>query len=259
MPPTADMTQPPAVRIVGLRHRYPDGQDALGGVDLRISVGERVAIIGPNGAGKSTLLRHFNGLLRATAGRLWIMGHEVIPANFAAVRRLVGFVFQDPNDQLFSPTVAEDVAFGPLHLGLPLADVAARVQHAMAQVGRPGFEQRAPQRLSSGEKRLVALATVLSYDAELLVLDEPGTALDPRNRRRLISLLGALSNTLIVATHDLDLAWETCDRAVVLSGGKIAHDGPARELLADADLLERAGLELPLRLQRDARGASRQP
>jgi energy-coupling factor transporter ATP-binding protein EcfA2 len=248
MPPPAR----PAVRVAGLQHRYPDGQDALGGVDLQIEVGQRVAIIGPNGAGKSTLLRHFNGLLRPTGGRLWILGHDVIPANFPAVRRLVGFVFQDPNDQLFSPTVLEDVAFGPLHLGLPLANVAARVQRALAQVGLPGFEHRVPQRLSSGEKRLVALATVLSYDPQLLVLDEPGTALDPRNRRRLINLLAALTTTLVVATHDLDLAWETCHRAVVLSAGKIAHDGPAREILTDASLLEQAGLELPLRLQHDA-------
>ncbi|MGD8450589.1 MAG: ABC transporter ATP-binding protein [Phycisphaerae bacterium] len=239
-----------ALRIEGLQHRYPDGNDALRGVDLEVPCGQRVALVGPNGAGKSTLLRHLNGLLAPTAGRLWVMGREVVPANFAEVRRRVGYVFQDANDQLFSPSVLEDVAFGPLHLGLPLEEVGRRVRQALAAVGLTGFEGRAPQKLSAGEKRLVALATVLSYDADVLVLDEPSTALDPRNRRRLLKLLMSLSGTQVVATHDLDLAWELCERAVLLAGGQVVADGPAREILADAGRLQASGLELPLRLQR---------
>ena len=235
-----------AIRIKALAHRYPDGNNALCGVDLTIQSGQRVALVGPNGAGKSTLVRHLNGLLTPTAGRLFISGLEVVPANYTAVRRRVGFVFQDPNDQLFCPTVLDDVAFGPLHLGLPIEEVIERVQAALRRVGLPGFERRVPQRLSAGEKRLVAIATVLSYEPEILVLDEPSAALDPRNRRRLIELLKGIGGTQLVATHDLDLAWELCERAVLLAGGRVLSDGPATTVLSDRQLLESAGLELPL-------------
>lgn len=238
-----------AIRVEQLKHRYPDGNEALDGVDLEVRCGERVALVGPNGAGKSTLLRHLNGLLTPTHGRVWVMGQEVIPANYAAVRRRVGYVFQDSNDQLFCPSVLEDVAFGPLHLELPLEQVAQRVKRALAAVGLAGFESRVPQRLSAGEKRLVSLATVLSYDADVLVLDEPGTSLDPRNRRRLMGLLAGLDGTQLVATHDLDLAWELCRRVVLLAEGRVVADGPARQVLSDRKLLETSGLELPLRLQ----------
>lgn len=238
-----------ALRVERLCHRYPDGTEALRGVDLAVAPGERVALIGPNGAGKSTLLRHLNGLLRPTGGRVVVWGRPVEPRCYAEVRRRIGYVFQDPNDQLFSPTVLEDVAFGPLHLGLPLEEVARRVRRSLERVGLAGFEARAPHRLSAGQQRLVALATVLSYDPSILVLDEPGTWLDPRRRRGLIALLGELGGTQLLATHDLDLAWEMCDRAVLLSEGRIVADAPARELLADQVRLERFGLELPLRLQ----------
>jgi cobalt/nickel transport system ATP-binding protein len=237
-----------AIRVEALCHRYPDGNQALCGVDLTIGRGERVALVGPNGAGKSTLVRHLNGLLTPTAGRLFISGLEVIPANYAAVRRRIGFVFQDANDQLFCPTVLDDVAFGPLHLGLPVGQVIERVQRALARVGLPGFERRVPQKLSAGEKRLAAIATVLSYEPEILVLDEPSTALDPRNRRRLINLLQEIGGTQLVATHDLDLAWELCERAVLLAGGRVVIDAPTRTVLLDRLLLESNGLELPLSL-----------
>ena len=240
----------PAIAIVQLRHRYPDGNEALSGINLEVQSGERVALVGPNGAGKSTLLRHLNGLLLPTAGRIFINGLPVIAANFTEVRRRVGYVFQDSNDQLFSPTVLEDVAFGPLHLGLPLEQVARRVKTALAEVGLSGFEHRVPQRLSAGEKRLVSLATVLSYEADVLILDEPSTALDPRNRRRLIHLLAGLGGTQLIATHDLDLAWELCQRVIVLAAGAVVRDGPAHDILSDRELLEASGLELPLRLQR---------
>ncbi len=237
----------PVIEVCRLRQRYPDGNEALCGVDLQIPAGQRVALVGPNGAGKSTLLRHLNGLLAPTAGRVMVAGLEVVPANYTAVRRKIGFVFQDPNDQLFCPTVLEDVAFAPLHLDLPLAEVAARARRALAQVGLSEFESRAPQKLSAGERRLAAIATVLSYDPAILVLDEPSAALDPRNRRRLIELLARLGGTQLIATHDLDLAWELCERAVLLADGCIVADAPTRDLLSDRPLLESHGLELPLR------------
>jgi energy-coupling factor transporter ATP-binding protein EcfA2 len=239
---------PAAIRVERLHHRYPDGNEALRGVDLEVRAGERVALVGPNGAGKSTLLRHLNGLLVPTAGRMWVMGIEVAPPAYVEIRRRIGYVFQDPNDQLFCPSVLEDVAFGPLHLGLPLEQVAQRVQRALAAVGLSGFEHRAPARLSAGEQRLVALATVLSYDAEILLLDEPTMALDPSNRRRLIRLLAGLGGTQLIATHDLDLAWDLCSRCVLLSAGKAIAGGATHDLLADRALLEAHGLELPLRL-----------
>lgn len=239
-----------AILVEGLYHQYPDGVQALRGVDLQVRRGERVAVVGPNGAGKSTLLRHLNGLLQPTDGRVAVMGLEVSPPSYVEVRRRLGYVFQDSNDQLFSPTVLEDVAFGPMHLGLPLEQVAGRVRLALARVGLDGFGARVPQRLSAGEKRLVALATVLSYGAEILVLDEPSTALDPRNRRRIINLLRELEGTQLIATHDLDLAWELCPRAALLADGRIVADGDTRTILADRDLLAAHGLELPLRLQR---------
>lgn len=236
------------LRVVGLHHRYPDGNEALRGVDMELRAGERVAIVGPNGAGKSTLLRHLIGLLEPTAGEVYVAGRKVVPANYREVRRQIGYVFQDPNDQLFCPTVLEDVAFGPLHLGLPVEQVLQRVRAALARLGLAGFEQRVPQHLSAGQKRLVALATVLAYEPQILVLDEPSASLDPRNRRRLINLLLELSGTQLIATHDLDLAWEVCPRVIVMDAGRIVRDGPARQILSDRQLLESAGLELPLRL-----------
>lgn len=239
---------PMAICCEKLVHRYPDGRQALDGVSFSIQMSQRVALIGPNGAGKSTLLRHLNGLLRPTSGRILVLGQEVRPETFREIRRQIGFVFQDPNDQLFCPTVLEDVAFGPLHLDLALPEVVERARAALARVGLRDFEARAPHRLSAGEQRLVSLATVLSYAPPILVLDEPSTMLDPRNRRRLIQLLANLDGTQIIATHDLDLVWDLCARAVLLAGGRVVADGCAREILANRALLEANGLELPLRL-----------
>jgi cobalt transport protein ATP-binding subunit len=240
---------PAAIALERVCFRYPDGVEALRDVSLNVRHGERVALVGPNGSGKSTLLRQLNGLLTPTSGRVTVMGVRVARENLTPVRRRVGYVFQDPDDQLFCPTVLEDVAFGPLHLGLPTREVLQCVRQALALVGLSGYEARVPQRLSAGEKALVALATVLSYSADVLVLDEPSAALDPRNRRRLLGVLDGLERTQLIATHDLDFAWEHCRRAVLLADGRVAADGPAGEILTDRALLERHGLELPLLLQ----------
>jgi cobalt/nickel transport system ATP-binding protein len=238
-----------AVSIERLCFCYPDGVEALRDVNLRIESGERVALVGPNGSGKSTLLRQLTGLLSPTSGQLSVMGLPLTRENLIEVRRRVGYVFQDADDQLFCPTVLEDVAFGPLHLGLPIEEVIRRVRDSLALVGLSGQERRVPQKLSSGEKTLVALATVLSYSADILVLDEPSASLDPRNRRRVMGVLAKLGGTLLIATHDLDLAWELCERTVLLADGKVAADGKTRELLVQRELLEAHGLELPLMLQ----------
>jgi energy-coupling factor transporter ATP-binding protein EcfA2 len=240
---------PPAVRLEAVSFRYPDGAEALRDVSLDLQVGQRVALVGPNGSGKSTLLRQLIGLLTPTAGQVWVLGLPVTGDNLTAVRRRVGYVFQDADDQLFCPTVLEDVAFGPLHLDLPLDEVVRRVREALARVGLTGLERRVPQKLSAGEKTLVALATVLSYSAEVLLLDEPSASLDPRNRRRVMGVLASLDGTQLIATHDLDLAWDLCERTVLLAEGRIVADGPTRELLCRRELLEAHGLELPLALQ----------
>ena len=247
--PASGPPQHAAIQLEGVVHRYPDGVEALRGVDVDIRVGERVALAGPNGSGKSTLLRQLNGLLTPTAGRVTILGRPVSAKNLTHIRRQVGYVFQDADDQLFCPTVLEDVAFGPLHLGLPVEEVLGRVREALRLVGLSQFEQRVPQKLSAGEKSLVALASVLSYGADVLALDEPSAALDPRNRRRLMGILACLPQTQLIATHDLDLAWELCPRTVLLDQGRVVADGPTRVLLADRALLEKHGLELPLMLQ----------
>jgi len=245
--------QSTAVLLEGVRFTYPDGVEALRGVDCRVGIGERVALVGPNGSGKSTLLRLLTGLLTPAAGRVAVMGRPVIRENLVDIRRTIGYVFQDPDDQLFSSTVLDDVAFGPLHLGLDTAEVLTRVRRALEMVGLSRYERRVPQRLSAGEKSLVALATVLSYSPDVLALDEPSAALDPRHRRRVMGVLAGVGGTQLIATHDLDLAWELCGRTVLLSEGRIVADGPTRSLLSDSATLERHGLELPLLLQGGAR------
>ena len=224
----------------GLRFRYPNGVLGLDGVDLRVAPGERVAVLGPNGAGKTTLMLHLNGLLRGE-GQLDVAGI----ADPRELRAAVGLVFQDPDDQLFMPTVAEDVAFGPLNLGLARDDVRARVAAALAAVRMEHVLDRAPHQLSLGERRRVAVATVLAMQPRLLVLDEPSANLDPRARRELLEVLDAIDRTMLVVTHDLPFAARLCERAVILSGGRIVADGPCREVLADQDLLAAHDLELP--------------
>ncbi|SEO89719.1 energy-coupling factor ABC transporter ATP-binding protein [Trujillonella endophytica] len=236
---------PPSLLVEDVAYAYPDGHQALFGVDLRIDPGERVALLGPNGAGKTTLVLHLNGVLRGGRGRVAVAGLPVEKRTLQEVRRRVGVVFQDPDDQLFMPTVGEDVAFGPRNLGLPEVEVAARVAAALAQVGMAGVADRPPHHLSFGQRRRVAVATVLSMHPEVLVLDEPSSNLDPAGRRELAEVLTGLPVTMLMVTHDLPYALQLCPRSVVLDGGVVVADGPTRELLADADLLGRHRLELP--------------
>jgi len=242
---------PPAIEITGLSYAYPDGTRALRGVQLTVKAGESVGLIGPNGAGKSTLLLHLNGSLANPKGeRVRIFGLPVVRPNLREVRRRVGLVFQDPEDQLFSPTVFEDVAFGPLNLGHAGEELRARVRRALKSVGiPPELEGHLAEHLSYGEKRRIAIATVLAMDAQILALDEPSSNLDPAARRALIALLIELPLTKLVATHDLELALEVCRRAVLIDGGRIVADGPIGEVLGDAALMAAHRLEVPLSLR----------
>jgi len=233
------------VEIEHLHYAYPDGYEALHGVDMRVGRGEKVALVGPNGAGKSTLLLHLNGINRPGHGSVHVGGIVVAGDGIKRARSEVGLVFQDPDDQLFSPTVFADVAFGPLHMGLPEDQIHDRVERALAAVGMSGFERRLPHHLSLGQRKRVALATVLSMDPSVLAFDEPSAGLDPRGRRQLIELLRTLSQTVIVATHDMRLVAEALLRTVVMDGGLIVADGPTDEILADEILLSRHGLERP--------------
>jgi cobalt/nickel transport system ATP-binding protein len=232
-----------AIEASGLRFRYPNGVTGLDGVDLTVRHGERVAVLGPNGAGKTTLMLHLNGLL-AGEGSLSVAGVDVRGGDTRALRARVGLVFQDPDDQLFMPTVREDVAFGPLNLGAN--DVTARVEAALRTVRMLDAADRAPHQLSLGQRRRVAIATVLAMDPRLLVLDEPSASLDPRSRRELLEMLGRLEQTMLVVTHDLLFAAELCERAVILSAGRIVADGPCLDILRDEELLAAHDLELPL-------------
>jgi cobalt/nickel transport system ATP-binding protein len=239
----------PALEVIGLDFRYPDGRHALRGVDLTIGAGERLALLGPNGAGKTTLALHLNGILRSGQGVIRVGGVELTDDTVGSIRRLVGLVFQDPNDQLFMPTVAEDVAFGPANLGIRGHDLEERVRQTLDMVGAPDLGHRVPHHLSGGEKRLAAIATVLAMRPEIVVFDEPGSGLDPAGRRELIVNLDSLDVTQIVITHDLPLALELCARAVVMDAGRVVADLPIRELLGDPTLLSRHRLELPYGFQ----------
>lgn len=238
-------TTVPSLVVRGLAYAYPDGHQALYGVDLTIARGERVALLGPNGAGKTTLVLHLNGILTAGAGTVEVAGLPVAKEHLREIRRRVGIVFQDPDDQLFMPTVREDVAFGPANLGLRGAALEERVQHALARVGMAGFADRPPHHLSYGQRRRVAVATVLAMEPEILVLDEPSSNLDPASRRELAEVLRSLDVTVLMVTHDLPYALELCPRATVLAGGVVVADGSTRELLLDRDLMAAHRLELP--------------
>jgi cobalt/nickel transport system ATP-binding protein len=256
-----------AIHIRGLCHRYPNGKVALEGLDLRVAHGERVAILGPNGAGKTTLMLHLNGLLSAGSGALEVAGLDVCKQTLPALRARVGLVFQDPDDQLFMPTVREDVAFGPINMKLPRVEVEARVANALAAVRMEHAIDRAPHQLSQGERRRVAIATVMAMDPQLLVLDEPSANVDPRARRELLELLAGIDRTMLVVTHDLPFAAEICERAIILAEGRIVADGDTREILGDQPLLAAHDLELPAGLDLDrielrtrpSREASRSP
>ena len=231
-----------AVEVMGLRFAYPDGVEALRGVNLAVRRGEKVALLGPNGAGKSTLLLHLNGVLRGT-GQVRIGDVVLRHETLAQVRAQVGLVFENPDDQLFSTTVLEDVAYGPLYMGLSPEQVLERARRALAQVSMTGFEERSPHRLSLGQKKRIAIATVLSMEPAILALDEPTAGLDPRARRQLIHLLRELPQTMIVSTHDIPLVRELLPRTVVMDGGVIVADGETRAILSDSALLATHGLE----------------
>jgi cobalt/nickel transport system ATP-binding protein len=237
------------VEAQDLCYAYPDGTPALRGVSFRITHGESVGIIGANGAGKSTLLLHLNGVLTPTSGAVRVGGLEVTRKTLARVRRAVGMVFQDPDDQLFMPTVRDDVAFGPLNMGLTSAEVDERVRSALETVGCVDLAERPPYRLSGGQKRAAAIATVLAMSPDILALDEPTSGLDPWGRRRLLELLAGFAHTKVIAAHDLDMILCLCKRVIVLREGLVAADGPAADILRDEALLADSHLEKPPCLQ----------
>ena len=240
----------PVLDVHGLAFAYPDGHQALFGVDLHVHQGERVALLGPNGAGKTTLVLHLNGILggggtHANAGSVTISGLPVEKQNLKEIRRRVGIVFQDPDDQLFLGTVRQDVAFGPANLGLKGAELDDRVEHALTQVGMFEYADRPPHHLSFGQRRRVAVATVLAMQPEILVLDEPSSNLDPASRRELADIVRSLDVTVLMVTHDLPYAMELCPRSVVLSDGTVVADGATYDILTNDELMRAHRLELP--------------
>jgi energy-coupling factor transporter ATP-binding protein EcfA2 len=267
-PPTENQQGSPAVRVRDLEYRYPDGHEALRGVNLEIREGESVALVGPNGAGKSTLLLHLNGLLPGKrrdeiihhhglgfSGKngtrtpnVWVDGLEVNTRHAPEVRRKVGLLFQDPDDQLFCATVLDDVAFGPLNMGKSKTEARELAMTCLARVELHHLADRPPHHLSFGERKRVCLAGVLACQPSVLVLDEPTANLDPRGRRTFIHLIAGLLSTKLIATHDLEMVLEICPRTVLLDGGRVIADGPSREILGDEHLIESHGLELPLSL-----------
>lgn len=237
-----------AIEVDRLSYRYHDGTQALSGVSFRIEATERVALLGPNGSGKSTLLLHLNGILPDTSkhdGAVRVLDQAVTADTLERIRQHVGLLFQDPDDQLFCPTVEEDVGFGPRQLGLTESEVAERVKRTLAQVGLKGYEHRATHHLSQGEKRRACLAGVLACAPSVLVLDEPTSDLDPRGRREFKELLRGIPATTVIATHDLELVVELCTRAIVLDQGRVVAEGPVAQLLNDEELMLRHGLERP--------------
>lgn len=270
--PGQDSASPPAsaIEVQCLAYAYPDGRTALRDISFSVAVGESIALAGPNGAGKSTLLMHLNGLLpdagrglghghgvslgdgklaKAGMGSIRIHGREIKPKNLPEIRKLVGLVFQDPDDQLFSVSVLEDVAFGPLNLGMSRQEARRIAVESLARTGMAEALDRPPRHLSYGERKRVALAGVLACGPSVLALDEPSANLDPRARRQFINLLKDLEATKLIATHDLEMALELCPRTIILDRGTIAADGPTAQLFADADLMESQGLEVPLSLR----------
>jgi cobalt/nickel transport system ATP-binding protein len=236
----------PVLDVRGLAYAYPDGHQALFGVNLHVHAGERVALLGPNGAGKTTLILHLNGILKAGSGTVKISGLSVEKANLREIRRRVGIVFQDPDDQLFMPRVREDVAFGPANLGLRGDALHDRAMAALEMVGMAEYADRPPHHLSFGQRKRVAVATVLAMEPEILVLDEPSSNLDPASRREFADIVRSLDVTVLMVTHDLPYALELCDRSVVLSEGVVVADGPTFDVLADEASMKAHRLELPV-------------
>ncbi len=237
------------IEVKDLEYSYPDGTPALKGISFRAEHGEAVGLVGANGAGKSTLLLALTGLIEPSSGIIDIGGTILSKGTAREIRHRLGFIFQDPEDQLFMPTVFDDVAFGPINQGVSGEDLVARVGSALESVGVEHIADRPGYRLSGGEKRSVSIATVLSMHPDILVMDEPSSGLDPKNRRVLIDLLLGFSHTRLVASHDLDLVLDVCPRTMVLHRGEIAADGPTLEIFRNRELLERCSLELPLSLQ----------
>jgi cobalt transport protein ATP-binding subunit len=233
------------VEVADLSFSYPNGYQALRGVTFRIGPDEKVALVGPNGAGKSTLMLHLNGLLRASSGEVCVGGLPVDEKNLGQIRAWVGLVFQNPDDQLFSPKVIDDVAFGPLHMGLPQEEVRRRSLDALDAVGMAGYADHISHHLSLGQKKRVSIATVLSMAPKILVLDEPSAGLDPRARRSLINLLREMQRTMLIATHDMKMVQELFPRTIVMDEGCVVADGPTARILSDELLLEAHGLERP--------------
>jgi cobalt/nickel transport system ATP-binding protein len=243
----------PSLEVTDLNFSYPDGHEALRNVDLHVHHGERVALLGPNGAGKTTLLLHLNGILRPSSGTVKVAGLEVSDESALEVRRRVGLVFQDPDDQLFMPTVGQDVAFGPANFGVAGLELDNRVTEALEAVSMLAAVERAPHHLSYGERRRVAIATVLAMRPEIIVLDEPTSNLDPASRRELMNVLAELPITQLVVTHDLPFALELCPRALVMDEGRIVAGDSTGEILTDETLMKAHRLELPYRFDpRDA-------
>jgi cobalt transport protein ATP-binding subunit len=242
-----------AIEIQGLEFAYPDGRLALDGIDLSIGAGERVAVLGPNGAGKTTLALHLNGIHLPRKGRVVVGGAPVVEENLAEIRRRVGMVFQDSNDQLFMPSVREDVAYGPANFGIAGQELESRVESSLAAVGASELANRPAHHLSGGERRRAALATVLSMEPDVLVFDEPTSDLDGVGRRELAATLRPLDMTQVIITHDLSLALELCPRSIVMREGRIVSDTSTRELLGDSELLAEVGMELPYGFRLDAR------
>ena len=237
------------LEAIDVAYTYTDGTPGLKGVSFRILHGEAVGLVGANGAGKSTLLQHLNGCLFPDQGEVRIGEYPITDKNLHDIRRRVGIIFQDPDDQLFMPRVFDDVAFGPLNLGLPKDEVEQRVAHALQEVGISHLADRPPFKISGGEKRAVSIATVLAMKPDILLMDEPSSGLDPKSRRQLIHLLSGFIHTKIIATHDLDLVLDLCERTIVINHGRITADGPSLEIFNDQRLLEENHLEKPLTLQ----------
>jgi cobalt/nickel transport system ATP-binding protein len=238
------------VEFKDVSFRYPDGTEALKGVSFRITHGESVGVVGANGAGKSTLLQHMNGYLMPTSGTVIIGDLTLTGKTRREIRRKVGMVFQNPDDQLFMPTVFEDVAFGPLNLGMDEASVRERVSKALNMVNSLSLQNKPPHHLSCGQKSAVAIASVMAMGPDILAMDEPAANLDPKSRRSLITLLRTFNHSKLIASHDLDLILDVCERCIVIGEGLVIADGPSAEILSNRTLLEENSLELPLSLQR---------
>ena len=239
-----------SIEIKDLYYKYPDGYEALKGIDLTLHKGQSLGIVGSNGAGKSTLLLQLTGINRPSSGKIEINSLEVNKKNLAQIRKDIGFVFQNPEDQLFTTSIYEDVAFGPKNYKLSKQEVDKRVTESLEKVGILELKNRAPYRLSGGQKNLAAIATAISMEPSILIMDEPTSALDPKARRKLINLLNSFDYTKIIASHDLDMILDTCERTIVLKNGQIVADGDTQIILLDRDLMEECDLELPLSCQK---------